>query len=373
MIRIAPNRIVAGRRFTYDIFDSSGMLVLPRGNVMNAITEAKLAGGGFRHARSSKSSSVFMRMAAITRRVHVLENDLVARNNLTTWAYRVETLVAALLELVDEDPDASFANVHLEVVHPYSVVHQLMAAIVTARLALTLKLDASQRSSLVAAALTHDLGVIAMRQHLDTTDELNEEQRLRLRRHPEIGVALLRELGVTDATWLDAVRDHHEYLDGSGYLGKHCEELPQSARILALADTYSAMLRPRPYRDRFIARTALEQLYTSESHRYDARLLEILIWDLGFYPPGSLLRLANNEIAVAIRCTPGLLDSPRVAALSDSHGRPLARPFQRNTQDARFSIIGTLDPMLANRSARLLGDCWILDKQPDSNPVIPHF
>jgi len=55
--------------------------------------------------------------------------------------------------------------------------------------------------------------------------------------HCQTGVARLRELGVTDERWLDAVRDHHERTDGSGYpAGKGGEAIGQPARLLALAD-----------------------------------------------------------------------------------------------------------------------------------------
>ena len=85
---------------------------------------------------------------------------------------------------------------------------------------------------------------------------------------------------------------------------------------------------------------------------------ETLIWDFGFYPPGSLLRLVNREMAVSIRNTPGILDSPQVAMLTDAQGRPLATPAVRDTNDPAFAIVSTLDPSMAARAGRLIEKCW---------------
>ncbi len=87
----------------------------------------------------------------------------------------------------------------------------------------------------------------------------------------------------------------------------------------------------------------LVSLYTNQLNRYDGLLLEALILDLGFYPPGSLLRVANREMAVAICNQLGLLNSPTVAALTDPRGQPLTRPVFRDTQLTDFAIADTLD------------------------------
>ena len=125
-----------------------------------------------------------------------------------------------------------------------------------------------------------------------------------------------------------------------------------------MADSYSAMLRPRPYQDRIDSNKVLVSLYTNQLNRYDGLLLEALILDLGFYPPGSLLRVANREMAVAICNQPGLLNSPTVAALTDPRGQTLAKPVFRDTQHPDFAIADTLDLAMAARSRLMIEHCW---------------
>ena len=75
----------------------------------------------------------------------------------------------------------------------------------------------TDRMSLVAAALTHDLGALPLRDSLGQSAPLDATQKSLLHQHPTTGIQLLTQFGVTDALWLQAVQDHHEHIDGSGY------------------------------------------------------------------------------------------------------------------------------------------------------------
>ena len=184
------------------------------------------------------------------------------------------------------------------------------------------------------------------------------EQRRIVKGHVESSIQILIRYGIDDPLWLTAVRDHHEFLDGSGYTGKAGDDLSVGGRIMALADSYSAMLRPRPYRDRVLASKALEDLYANHLDRYDGTLLELLIWDFGFQPPGSVLRLLNREMAVAVRNTPGILDCPLVASLTDAQGRPYSEPVFRDANDPKYGICNVLDPAMSARAGNILERCW---------------
>jgi HD-GYP domain-containing protein (c-di-GMP phosphodiesterase class II) len=359
MIRISAANISAGERLAYDVFDKDGQLLLLRGGLITSKAQAELIRQtGYRNPGPRKSATPFSALAKIADRLNAVEQDIVRGWDSGIWIKRITFLVNDFIEVADANPDVAFACIHLDIHNRYLLVHHLMAALVSSRLALAKGLDPAERFSVVAAALTHDIGILSISNSINSADDLKDEDRLHVKQHPTDGVRMLREFGVEDPLWLETVQDHHEYLDGSGYSGKSGNEISLSSRILSLADSYSAMLRPRPYRDRIVAHKALELLYANELNRYDGSLLEALIWDLGFYPPGSLLRLANREMAVAICNKPGLLNSPTVAALTDPRGRPLSKPIFRDTQDPDFAIVDTLDPAMAARSGLMIEHCW---------------
>jgi PAS domain S-box-containing protein len=95
--------------------------------------------------------------------------------------------------------------------------------------------------------------------------------------HPERGYEILRRI---DFPWpvAEAVRQHHERLDGSGYpRALKGEEILLEARIVAVADAVDAMLSPRPHRAALSVAACLEELQTQAGRRYDARVVKACV------------------------------------------------------------------------------------------------
>lgn len=338
---------------------TDGKLLLARGSIIASGEEAeRLSDYGYRYQRSHSTISTFCAMSHLADRLVLINKDILEKSTGGDRRQQIVCLARDFIEVADGDPDAAFASIHLDRRHPYLVVHSVMAAIVCSRLALLRKLTAPQRLSLTCAALTHDIGLLQMLPRINASEELGVEERSLVNRHVDISTEMLQEFGINDPLWLETVANHHEFLDGSGYRGKSEEEISMAERIMSLADSYSAMLRPRPYRERVLAPHALETLYANELDRYDGQLIETLIWDFGFYPPGCMLKLANHELAVAIRNTPGILDTPIAAALTDTHGRPWSTPVIRDTNDPGFAIVNVQDPSMAARAGSQLERCW---------------
>lgn len=357
MVRISAATIAPGQRLAYDVFFEDGRLLLGRGwQIASAGEAALLRDCGYRCPPAP--ARTFSAMASIADRLSQIYKDFLEKTPGGDWQRRIVTLARDFIGLIDRDPDAAFASIHLNLRHPYLVVHSLMAAIVSGRLSLLRNFTPEARLSLICAALTHDFGLLQLQPRINASEVLGAEERRLVASHPAIGQAALSALGIDDPLWLEAVGDHHEFLDGSGYQGKKGQQLSQFTRIIALADAYSAMLRPRPYRERIYASVALETLYANELDRYDGELLETLIWDYGFYPPGSMLRLASRELAVALGNTPCRLDAPQAAVLTDSRGQLRPLPAIRDTNDAAYAIIGILDPAMAARAGQQLEKHW---------------
>lgn len=104
-----------------------------------------------------------------------------------------------------------------------------------------LDLGDGEASSLLRAAMLHDIGKVALPVEVLRQKGPLEEQQIRLlRTHAERGAAILRALDRDEAV-ADAVLYHHESVDGSGYYGRKGEAIPLASRILAVAEAYDAM------------------------------------------------------------------------------------------------------------------------------------
>ncbi|MDZ7615694.1 MAG: HD-GYP domain-containing protein [Patescibacteria group bacterium] len=132
---------------------------------------------------------------------------------------------------------------------PYTCGHSDRVARIAVRLADELGMTGETLNTIYLAGLLHDIGKIGVDDEvLRKPGKLTDAEYEHIKRHPEIGHKILRDLGKLDEV-LPVVLHHHESWDGQGYprnLG--AATIPLSARIVAVADSFDAMGSDRPYR-----------------------------------------------------------------------------------------------------------------------------
>lgn len=108
--------------------------------------------------------------------------------------------------------------------------------------------DPDMLRALEQGALLHDVGKIGVPDAvLRKPARLDDSEWLEMKKHPEMGYRLLKNIEFLEQT-LPTVRHHHEHWDGLGYpLGLKGEEIPFEARIFAVADAFDAITSHRPY------------------------------------------------------------------------------------------------------------------------------
>jgi HD-GYP domain-containing protein (c-di-GMP phosphodiesterase class II) len=131
----------------------------------------------------------------------------------------------------------------------YSSPHARRIASVADALASHFNLASRDRFFLQEAALLHDIGEMTMnREYISSSRTLSANERLDMQRHPVIGEQEAAKLGLSRGVQL-LIRWHHEWWNGGGYPDAlENEQIPLAARILRIADTYTALTANRPYR-----------------------------------------------------------------------------------------------------------------------------
>lgn len=124
-------------------------------------------------------------------------------------------------------------------------------------------------------ALLHDVGKIAVPQRvLHKSGPLTDGEMETMREHPRRGYQMLKGL-VFLGTALDVVLSHHERWDGQGYPnGLRGDDIPLSARIFAVVDTYDAITSDRPYRDARAHADAAAELRRVAGTQLDPEVVE---------------------------------------------------------------------------------------------------
>jgi putative nucleotidyltransferase with HDIG domain len=159
---------------------------------------------------------------------------------------------AAAAAIADAIAEQRLANWIKTVRHHHEGTYQhcLLVTGVAAQFALKIGLPSVDVERLTIAAMLHDIGKAKIPLAiLDKPGKLNDEERAVIETHPGAGYdALVGIPGVSDET-LDAVRHHHEYLDGSGYPDGLCaENIPDLVRILTISDVFAALVEDRRYK-----------------------------------------------------------------------------------------------------------------------------
>ena len=142
-------------------------------------------------------------------------------------------------------------------------------------IASTLGLSQERIHRLGLAALLHDLGKIGLSATiLRKPGPLAEEEWDMMHRHPGLGRLMLLRAGGDWASLAPIVAAHHERWDGRGYpQGLAKEAIPLEARILAVADSYDAMISPRAYQKPLTLEEARAELHRCAGHQFDPHIV----------------------------------------------------------------------------------------------------
>ncbi len=138
--------------------------------------------------------------------------------------------------------------------------------------------DEDQIRAIEAAALLHDMGKLAVPEHiLNKPGPLNEAELERMRSHAAIGADILASINFPYPV-VPIVRHHHENWDGSGYpAGLKGTEIPVGARVLSVVDCFDALTSDRPYRPRLSTQEALEILAARRGKMYDPLIVDTFV------------------------------------------------------------------------------------------------
>ncbi|MFJ4684625.1 HD-GYP domain-containing protein [Streptomyces sp. NPDC091377] len=135
------------------------------------------------------------------------------------------------------------------------------------------------------AGILHDVGKLGVPTRLLRKDgPLTPEERRVIELHPEYGHEMVRGIGFLGGA-RSAILHHHERLDGSGYpYGLVGQQIPEPARVVAVADAFDAMTSTRSYSRARPVPVALEELRRCAGVQFDPRMVEALIRALGRGP-----------------------------------------------------------------------------------------
>ena len=298
--------------------------------------------------------------------LQVQTHAMLRDTNPASFRERLDKLQAQLSRHARHNPDGTlFALIHLSSseVQLYSATHAMLVGVMCSLAAReVLKWPAELESTLCKAALTMNIGMTELQDRLALQKEApSPEQRRQVDQHAVRSVSLLKQLGVTDPCWLEAVLDHCTKTPGP-LAGR--TEGQRMARLIQRADIFAARLAPRASRPPESPASAMQASYFDENRQID-EAGAALIKAVGIYSPGSFVRLTTNEIAVVIKRGANTT-TPRVAILINRTGMPVGELIVRDTSQREYRIVASM----AHREVKVkinLERLLVLTKSPASD------
>ena len=153
-------------------------------------------------------------------------------------------------------------------------LHATRLAAWAVRVAERMRLPEKDLQAVETASVLHDIGKIGVpNEILLKPGRLTDEEFAAVKKHSEYGWAILRNIPGFERISL-LVLHHHERWDGRGYpSGLQGQEIPLGARIVAMVDTFDAMLSDRPYRKGMPLEVVLEKLRPEGGKQFDPEVL----------------------------------------------------------------------------------------------------
>ncbi len=186
------------------------------------------------------------------------------------WEDQTEGLRASLRHSVDGFSTLDAMVTAVDNKDRYTRRHSEDVLTYSLQIAQELGLDETIQHTVAVAALLHDVGKIGVPDSiLRKPGQLTEAEYSAIKQHPVMGAVMVSAVPGLELT-LEAVRHHHERWDGRGYPdGLEGEETPLLARLMAVADAFSAMTTDRPYRKGVTRRDALAVLQAGAGSQWD--------------------------------------------------------------------------------------------------------
>jgi len=160
---------------------------------------------------------------------------------------------------------------------PETAAHEEQVAEIAEGIAARMGLTIDECEGIRVASLVHDAGKITMPYDIINKEtSLNERERAYVCEHPRLGYEIISHIPFPWPVAMTVIQ-HHERLDGSGYpYGLSGNSICVGARIIAVADTFSAMTSRRAHRPAIDRQWALAELYAGRGTKYDPAVIDAL-------------------------------------------------------------------------------------------------
>ncbi|QUM76307.1 HD-GYP domain-containing protein [Moritella sp. 24] len=222
--------------------------------------------------------------------------------------------------------------------------HSLNVSVLAMLLAKMKNLSADEIKAIGMGALFHDMGKLKIPpQILRKKTALTSAEQNFLNLHPKYGFDLVNLVDTFPESAKSIISQHHELLDGSGYpQGLSGSEIDSFTQLVSVVNKYDTLCHPNDIAKARVPSNALSWLYKSSAGKYNQDDLKLLVKVLGIYPPGSVVRLSNEQIGMVLSVNSDRLLYPNILIYDPEIPRAEAPII--DLEERELSITGVIKP-----------------------------
>lgn len=257
------------------------------------------------HRRTAKAyRETQKRIGSVTRNLKLAPANAIhdageVITDITEMLAQTGSLVVSMVNLSSDE----FSSQH----------HALNVTVLALAMGKHLNLSEQELHDLGVGCMLHDIGKAMVPAPLLQKPSLTDTESQVVMGHVGHGLKMLNRVDIVTDAVQEMVAHHHAYLDGSGHPAtSDAEDISKLCRILQIANHYDNLCNPATSATPLSPKAAMAKLFSDYETRLDSQLIHQFVRHFGVYPPGTVVQMSDDSIAVVISVSSEALLSPRV-------------------------------------------------------------
>jgi HD-GYP domain-containing protein (c-di-GMP phosphodiesterase class II) len=244
----------------------------------------------------------------------------------------VEEVIDDMVQSMVRNPDALMWVARMREQDLTVYGHGLSVAVSLVAFGRHLGYPKEQLNHLGMLGLLLDIGKIKLpRDLLEKSARLTSDEFEQIKEHVDLGLSILSATPNIHPDVLEGIAQHHERMNGTGYpVNMLGEKISVFGRMAAIADTYAAVTKRRPYAEAISPHEALQMLSNWSGTQFHGDMVEQFIQSIGVFPVGSLVELSTGEVAVVVTHNKIKRLRPKVLVVTETDKTPHRHPSMRD-------------------------------------------
>lgn len=307
MFSLSIEQVKGGMTLAQSVFNLNGTKLLEKGNVLDDRLIIRLKNSGAKRIWVTDDDHSFLKGMGPQKIFEetVKEMEAIQLHVLEGRSFDVNIVNELAQELVEQIifNEMPFAEmIRMKLTENTILEHMVDVSLLSIMTAKAMGMDKVDMRFVGLSSLVHDVGKFLIPSEiLSKPTKLNDYEMRQVRKHPQIGFDILKNIDGINKYALQVALQHHERLDGSGYpQGLKDKHISKYSRIVAISDIYTAVIREKAYRPRLPIYEAGELLWAQAGKELDRDMTSAFLRNVVSLPLRSIVKLNDDTVGKVV-------------------------------------------------------------------------